>query len=39
MLVIKSGKQHMTNRMELPNQDRLERSGKCNLQIPVYLEG
>ena len=28
MLVMKSGKRHMTDGMELPNQDILKRSGK-----------
>ena len=40
MLVIKSGKQHLTDQMELPNQDKIRTlSEKGNVQILGHLEG
>ena len=40
MLIMKSGKRHLTDGMELPNQDKIGTlAEKRNLQILGYLEG
>ena len=39
MLIIKSGKKHLTDGMELPNPDKLEHSREGNLQILGHLRG